>query len=205
MKAKVITLDAAASGEIELNEAVFGLPARKDILQRMVEWQRAGARAGTHKTKQRQEVSGTTKKMYKQKGTGNARHGAKRAPQFVGGGIVFGPLVRSHAYDLTKKFRRLALKTALSAKQAAGDLVILNEAKLADAKTSVFVEKMAKLGWQKPLIVDATLDESFARAARNVKYVDVLPQVGVNVYDILRHKELVLTKAAVETLEARLS
>lgn len=205
MKAKVITLDAAASGEIELNEAVFGLPARKDILQRVVEWQRAKARAGTHKTKQRQEVSGTTKKMYKQKGTGNARHGAKRAPQFVGGGIVFGPLVRSHAHELTKKFRRLALKTALSAKQASGDLVILSEAKLNEPKTSVFVEKVAKLGWTKPLIVDAVVDESFAKAARNVKNVDVLPQVGVNVYDILRHKELVLTKAAVETLEARLS
>ena len=205
MKAKVITLDAKAGGEIELNEAVFGLPARKDILQRVVEWQRAKARAGTHKTKQRAEVSGTTKKMYKQKGTGNARHGAKRAPQFRGGGIVFGPLVRTHAYELTKKFRRLALKTALSAKQASGDLVILQDTKMSEAKTSAFVEKVAKLGWVKPLIIDVTVDEAFALAARNVKNVDVLPQVGVNVYDILRHKELVLTKAAVETLEARLS
>jgi large subunit ribosomal protein L4 len=205
MKAKVITIDAAAAGEIELNPSVFGLPARKDILQRMVEWQRARARSGTHKTKQRAEVSGTTKKMYKQKGTGNARHGAKRAPQFVGGGVVFGPLVRTHAYELTKKFRRLALKTALSVKHASGDLVILSEATLAEPKTSLLVAHFAKLGWQKPLIVDATLDEAFAKAARNIKHVDVLPQVGVNVYDILRHKELVLTKAAVETLEARLS
>lgn len=205
MKAKVITIDAAAAGEIELNPSVFGLPARKDILQRMVEWQRAKAQTGSHKTKQRAEVSGTTKKMYKQKGTGNARHGAKRAPQFVGGGVVFGPLVRSHAYDLTKKFRRLALRTALSVKQASGDLVILNEAKLVESKTSLLVAQFEKLGWTKPLIVDAVVDESFARAARNIKHVDVLPQVGVNVYDILRHKELVLTKAAVETLEARLS
>jgi large subunit ribosomal protein L4 len=205
MKAKVITIDAAAAGEIELNPSVFGLPARKDVLQRMVEWQRAKAQSGSHKTKQRAEVSGTTKKMYKQKGTGNARHGAKRAPQFVGGGTVFGPLVRSHAYDLTKKFRRLALKTALSVKQASGELVILSEAKLSEPKTSVLVAQFAKLGWQKPLIVDVTVDETFARAARNIKHVDVLPQVGVNVFDILRHKELVLTKAAVETLEARLS
>lgn len=204
MKTKVIALDGSASGDVELKDAIFGCPVRKDILQRMVEWQRAAQRAGTHKTKERGEVSGTTKKPFKQKGSGNARQGSLKGPHMVGGGVAMGPRVRSHAYGLTKKFRKLALKTALSAKQADGTLVILKEASSKNAKTAELAKNFAKLGWSKPLIVDAKLDEGFARAARNLKHVDVLPEVGVNVYDILRHKELVLTKAAVDALQARL-
>lgn len=205
MKTKMIALDGSAAGDIELKDDIFGREVRKDILHRMVEWQRAAKQAGTHKTKERGEVSGTTKKPFKQKGTGQARQGSLKGPHMVGGGKAFGPRVRSHAHDLTKKFRKLALKTALSSKQADGTLVILKEAALKDAKTAQLAASFTKLGWSKPLIVDATVNENFARAARNIKYVDVLPEVGVNVYDILRHKELVLTKAAVDALQARLS
>ena len=205
MKAKVIALDGKAAGEIDLNPAIFGLTPRKDILQRVVEWQRAKKQAGTHLVKGRSEVSGTTKKPWKQKGSGRARTGSRRSTQFVGGGTIFGPVVRSHAYDLTKKFRKLGLRHALSAKQTAGELIILDGAASKDAKTKAIATAITKHGWQKPLIVDVTVDESFLRAARNIKHVDVLPQIGINVYDILRHKELVLTKAAVETLEARLA
>ncbi len=207
MKAKVITLDSKDAGEIELNDAVFGLEMRKDILQRVVEWQRARARAGTHKTKQRNEVSRTTKKAYRQKGTGNARMGAaKTAPHHVGGGRAHGPVVRSHEYKLPKKVRQLGLKIALSTKQASGQLVIIDDAKVKDAKTKKISESFAKLGWKKPLIVTGSeMDESFALAARNVKGVDILPSEGANVYDIIKHKELVLTKVAVEQLEARLA
>lgn len=205
MKTKMIALDGSAAGDIELKDDIFGREVRKDILHRMVEWQRAAKQAGTHKTKERGEVSGTTKKPFKQKGTGQARQGSLKGPHMVGGGKAFGPRVRSHAHDLTKKFRKLALKTALSSKQADGTLVILKEAVLKDAKTAQLAASFTKLGWSKPLIVDATVNENFARAARNIKYVDVLPEVGVNVYDILRHKELVLTKAAVDALQARLS
>jgi large subunit ribosomal protein L4 len=205
MKAKIITLDGAAAGEIELLDDVFGRAVRKDILHRMVEWQRARKQAGTHKTKERGEVSGTTKKPYKQKGTGRARQGSLKGPHMVGGGKAHGPRVRSHAYDLTKKVRRLALKTALSAKQAEGRLVVLKEASLKDGKTRELTAAFAELGWSKPLIVDREVNEAFARAARNIKHVDVLPTVGVNVYDILRHKELVLTKAAVDALQERLA
>lgn len=205
MKLNITTLDAKASGEISLNPDIFGLKPRKDILQRMVEYQRAKKRAGTHKTKGISDISGTTKKPFKQKGTGNARQGSLRSPQFRGGATIFGPVVRSHAVSLNKKFRKLALKTALSAKQKSGDLVILADTKLKEAKTKDLAQKFEKLGWQRPLIIDVSVDEGFAKAARNLKYVDVLPQIGINVYDILRHKELVLTKAAVESLEARLS
>lgn len=205
MKLNITTLDAKASGEITLNPEIFGLKPRKDILQRMVEYQRAKKRAGTHKTKGISDISGTTKKPFKQKGTGNARQGSLRSPQFRGGATIFGPVVRSHAVSLNKKFRKLALKTALSAKQKSGDLVILADTKLKEAKTKDLALKFEKLGWQRPLIIDDAVDEGFAKAARNLKYVDVLPQIGINVYDILRHKELVLTKAAVESLEARLS
>lgn len=204
MKTKVIALDGSAAGDVDLKEDIFGCAVRKDILQRMVEYQRAAKQAGTHKTKERGEISGTTKKPYKQKGTGRARQGSLKGPQMVGGGIAHGPRVRSHAHNLTKKFRKLALKTALSAKQADGTLVILKEAAVKDAKTAKLAASFAKLGWSKPLIIDTKLDEGFARAARNIKHVDVLPEVGVNVYDILRHKELVLTKAAVDALQARL-
>ena len=205
MKAKIIALDGKAAGEMDLNPAIFGLTPRKDILQRVVEWQRAKRQAGTHLVKGRGEVSGTTKKPHKQKGSGRARAGSRRGAQWVGGGTVFGPVVRSHAYDLTKKFRKLGLRHALSAKQSAGELVILDGAIAKDAKTKFVADSIAKHGWVKPLIIDVSVDEAFGRAARNIKHVDVLPQVGINVYDILRHKELVLTKAAVETLEARLA
>lgn len=205
MKAKIIALDGKAAGEIDLNPAVFGLTPRKDILQRVVEWQRARKQAGTHATKGRSDVSGTTKKPWKQKGSGKARTGSRRGVQWVGGGIAFGPVVRSHAYDLTKKFRKLGLRHALSAKQAEGSLIILDSTIAADAKAKTLSAAIVQHGWQKPLIIDVTVDANFALASRNLKHVDVLPQVGINVYDILRHKELVLTKAAVATLEARLA
>ena len=206
MKVKVTTLDNKASGEVELNEAIFGLEPRIDILHRMVQYQRAKAQAGTHKTKERAEVSATTKKMYKQKGTGNARHGAKSATQFRGGGTVFGPRVRSHAIDLPKKVRKLALKHALSAKQQEGTLIVLDSVSLKDAKTKAIASRFAALGWSKPLIIDGNaMDASFAQAVRNLVGVDVLPSIGANVYDILNHNELVLTKAAITELEARLA
>ncbi len=205
MKAKIVALDGKEVGSVELNEAIFGLETRKDILHRIVEWQRAKARAGTHKTKTISEVSGTTAKPWKQKGGGRARHGSKRSAQWVGGGRPFGPVVRSHAVNLTKKFRKLALKTALSAKQAEGKLIIIENTTIKDAKTKAIVAQFKALGWQKPLIIDATVDQNFAMAARNIKHVDVLPQMGINVIDILKHSELVLTKAALESLEARLA
>ncbi len=206
MKAKMVTLDNKAAGDIELSDAVFGLEARKDILQRVVEWQRAKRRAGTHKTKTMSEVSGTTKKPFKQKGSGNARQGTLRAPHHEGGGRAHGPVVRDHGYSLNKKVRVLGLKMALSAKQKAGQLIIVDDVKMSDAKTSLMVARFEKLGLTKPLFVTgAVVDENFAKSARNIKGVDVLPTQGANVYDILRHKELVLTKEAVEGLQARLA
>ena len=205
MQIDVIDLDNRKTGSLELAEAVFGLKARPDILQRMVIWQLARRQAGTHKTKTYGEVEGSTRKIYRQKGTGRARHGAIRAPQFRGGGKAFGPVVRSHAIDLPKKVRKLALRTALSAKQAEGRLVVLEDAKLAEAKTAVLSGKLRALGWNSALIIDGSqVDARFALAARNLPRIDVLPQQGVNVYDILRHDFLVLTKAAVGHLEARL-
>ena len=206
MKVNVVTLENKASGEIELNDAVFGLEPRKDILSRVVEWQRAKARAGTHKTKDRSEVSGTGKKPFKQKGSGNARQGTLRAPQHEGGGRAHGPVVRSHAYGLTKKVRALGLKHALSAKQAAGKLIVLADVDVKEAKTKQLVAQFAQLGITKPLFITGKeVNESFAKAARNVKGVDVLPVAGANVYDILRHHELVLTKEAVDALQERLA
>lgn len=205
MKAQVVTLENKSAGEIELSDAVFGLPVRSDLLHRMVQWQQAKARSGTHKTKGVSEISGTTKKPYKQKGTGSARQGSLRSPQFRGGATIFGPVVRSHEYGLPKKVRKLALKTALSAKQAEGSLRIIDEAKLKDIKTKALVSNFKKLGIESALIIGgAELDEAFAKAARNIKHIDVLPQQGANVYDILRHKQLVLTKEAVKILEERL-
>jgi large subunit ribosomal protein L4 len=206
MKVKVTTLDNKAAGEVELKDDIFGLEVRTDLLYRAVQYQRNKAQAGTHKTKERSEVKATTKKMYKQKGTGGARHGAKSAPQFRGGGTVFGPRVRSHATGLQKKVRKLALKHALSAKQKEGTLIILADTKLKDAKTKAIATQLSKLGWSKPLIIDGNeADKGFAIAVRNLKNVDVLPSIGANVYDILNHNELVLTTAAVKELEARLS
>lgn len=205
MKLPVKSLDNEAAGDIEVADEVFGLPVRKDILARVVQWQLAKRRAGTHKTKGISEIQGTTKKPWKQKGTGRARQGSLRSPQFRGGAIIFGPVVRSHEYGIQKKVRRLALKTALSAKRAEGKLVVLDSAKVKDAKTGALAKSFAKLGLESALIIDgATLDESFARAARNLPGIDVLPQQGANVYDIMRRDTLVLTRDAVQALEARL-
>lgn len=205
MKSKVVTLDNKAAGDIELDDAVFGAEVRKDILARMVNYQLAKRRAGTHKAKTRSDVSGTTRKPFRQKGTGRARQGSIRAAQFRGGGIVFGPVVRDHGHSLTKKVRKLALKSALSAKQADGKLIILDEVKLSEGKTKALLDKLGKLGLSNALIVGgAEIDGNFARAAQNITMIDVLPTQGANVYDILRRDTLVLTREAVETLEARL-
>jgi large subunit ribosomal protein L4 len=205
MKCPVTTLDNKASGEIELDDAVFGLTPRRDLLARMVNWQLAKRRAGTHKVKNRSEIARTGGKLYRQKGTGRARHGAARANIFRGGGRAFGPKPRDHEHKLPKKVRRLALCNALSAKVAEGKLVVLESAKLAEGKTAEVARKFGSLGWGSVLLIDgATLDEGFARAARNIPGVDVLPQQGANVYDILRRDTLVLTKDAVQALEARL-
>ncbi|MEM1410283.1 MAG: 50S ribosomal protein L4 [Pseudomonadota bacterium] len=205
MKLDVMTLEAGAAGSIELSDDVFGLEPRADILHRVVRWQRARAQAGTHKVKQRSEVSYSTKKIYRQKGTGGARHGSRKAPIFRKGGMYKGPTPRSHAHDLPKKFRALGLRHALSAKAGAGDLIVVDEAKLAEAKTKLLAGALTKLGLGKTLVIDGPqVDENLARAAQNIDGVDVLPSVGANVYDILRRDKLVLTKAAVEALEARL-
>ncbi len=205
MKLAVTTLDAGKSGDVTLNKDVFGLPVRKDVLQRVVEWQRAKKQAGTHKTKTIGEIRGTTAKPFRQKGTGRARQGSRRASQMVGGQTTFGPVVRSHAHTLTKKFRALGLKTALSAKQAEGSLVILSDTKFSDAKTKALTSKFAKLKWEKPLIIDVAPEDAFVKAARNIPHTDVLPVAGINVLDILRHRELVLTKAALKAVEERLA
>ncbi|QPH52479.1 50S ribosomal protein L4 [Pontivivens ytuae] len=206
MKLDVINLDAAAAGSIDLNDEVFGLEPRADILHRVVRWQRARAQAGTHSVKGRSEVSYSTKKIYRQKGTGGARHGSRKAPIFRKGGVYKGPTPRSHEHDLPKKFRKLGLKHALSAKMTAGELVVIEEAKLTEAKTKELAKRLDKLGWKRALVIDgADVDENFARAARNIETLDVLPSVGANVYDILKRDTLVLTKSAVEALEARLA
>jgi len=205
MKCPVTTLDNKKAGEIDLDDSVFGLPARKDILARVVNWQLAKRRAGTHKVKTRGEVSGSTRKLFRQKGTGNARMGSARTTQRRGGGTVFGPVVRDHAHELTKKVRKLGLKTALSAKAAEGKLIVVDMAAVKQPKTAELAKQFAALGWSSVLIIDgAQVDDGFARAARNLPLVDVLPQQGANVYDILRRDTLVLTKGAVEALEARL-
>lgn len=205
MKCPVTTLDNKASGEIDLDDAIFGLAPRRDLLARMVNWQLAKRRAGTHKVKNRSEIARTGGKIYRQKGTGRARHGAAKVNIFRGGGRAFGPKPRDHAHKLPKKVRRLALCNALSAKAADGKLIVLDSAKLAEGKTAEIARKFGALGWNSVLLIDgATLDEGFARAARNIPGIDVLPQQGANVYDILRRDTLVLTKDAVQALEARL-
>ncbi|WP_092961200.1 50S ribosomal protein L4 [Falsiroseomonas stagni] len=206
MQVPVITLDNAPAGEIELPEALFGAAPRADIMARVVHWQLAKRRAGTHKAKGMGEVSGTTKKPYRQKGTGNARQGSLRAPQYRKGGVVHGPVVRSHEYSLNKKVRRLGLISALSAKQAAGKLVVLDAAAAGEgAKTAALAAQLKKLGWTSALVVDATVDEGFARITRNIPKVQVMPTVGANVYDILNHDVLAVTRAGVEALSARLN
>ncbi|MAB14428.1 50S ribosomal protein L4 [Parvibaculum sp.] len=204
MKADVTTLDAGKAGSVELLDEVFALEPRADILHRMVSYQLAKRQAGTHKTKGRSEIAATGKKFVRQKGSGGARHGDRKAPQFRGGGKAFGPVVRSHTIDLPKKVRALALRHALSSKAKSDNLVIIDEAKLTEPKTKAAKEAFAKLGLSNALIIDgAELDSNFAKAASNIPNVDVLPVQGINVYDILRREKLVLTKAAVESLEAR--
>ena len=205
MKLDVQTLDGKKGGSVDLDDAIFGIKeVRKDILHRMVKYQLAKRRAGTHKTKEIGDVSGTTKKPYAQKGTGRARQGSLRSPQFRGGATIFGPVVRSHAHDLPKKVRALALKTALSSKQKEGKLLVWSEASAA-GKTKDLSAKLKKLGLASVLFIDgAVVNEKFALAARNIPNVDVLPQQGANVYDILRRDTLVLTKEAVQHLVERL-
>ncbi|WP_300296543.1 50S ribosomal protein L4 [Ferrovibrio sp.] len=201
----VTTLENKASGKLTLSKDVFGLPPRADLLQRYVIWQLAKRQQGTHKTKTYGEVAGSTRKIVNQKGSGGARHGGIRAPQFRGGGKAFGPVPHSHAIDLPKKVRKLALKTALSTKLAEGKLKVVDNAVLQVGKTKELAGKLKGLGLESALVIDGkTLDENFARAVRSLRHVDVLPEQGANVYDILRRDTLVLTKAAVEALEARL-
>jgi len=205
MKLDVIKLDAKKAGSVDLDDAIFGLEPRADILHRVVRWQRNNAQAGTHKVKTRSETSYSTKKIYRQKGTGGARHGSRNAPIFRGGGIYKGPTPRSHGHELTKKFRKLGLKHALSAKANAGELVVIDTVDLKDAKTGALAKQIKELGWKRALIIDgAEVNENFAQAARNIEGLDVLPSMGANVYDILKRDTLVLTKAGVEALEARL-
>ncbi len=205
MKCDVISLANKKAGTIDLDEAVFGLEVRGDILARAVNWHLARRRSGNHKVKTRNEVRGTTAKPFRQKGTGRARQGTVRAPQMRGGGQVFGPLVRDHAHKLPKKVRKLALKTALSAKQAEGKLVVLEDTKAKSAKTKDLVKQLDKLGWNRALVIDgAEVDANFARAAANIVGLDVLPSVGANAYDILQRDTLVLTKDAVQQLVERL-
>ena len=205
MKADAIKLDGKSAGSIDLNDAIFGLEPRADILHRVVRYQLAKRQAGTHKVKTRSEVSYSTKKIYRQKGTGGARHGARSAPIFRGGGVYKGPKVRSHAHDLTKKFRKLGLKHALSAKATAGELVIVDDATAKSAKTAELAKVVKNLGWKKALIIDgAEVNENFLLASRNIEGLDILPSQGANVYDILKSNTLVLTKAGAEALEARL-
>jgi len=206
VKAKVTTLENKAAGEIDLDDGVFGLPARPDLIQRAVRWQLAKRRAGTHKVKLIGEIQGTTAKPYKQKGTGRARQGSVRSTQFRGGATTHGPVPREHGFAMPKKVRKLALKAALSAKQAAGQLVILDDAKAADMKTAKVAAQLKALGWTSALIIDgAEVDPNLSWAMRNLPQVDLLPQQGANVYDIMRRDTLVLTKAAVESLQGRLA
>jgi large subunit ribosomal protein L4 len=203
MKLDVIKLDGSKAGSVDLGDEIFGLEPRADILHRMVRWQRNKAQQGTHKVLTRSEVSYSTKKIYRQKGTGGARHGSRKAPIFRKGGIYKGPTPRSHAHDLPKKFRKLGLRHALSAKVKEGSLVIIDAAE-SGAKTSALAKQVKNLGWKRALIIDGSVNEDFAKAAANIVGLDVLPSIGANVYDILKRDTLVLTKAGVEALEERL-
>jgi large subunit ribosomal protein L4 len=203
MQVEVTTLDQTSAGSAELPDDIFAATPRADIMARVVHWQLAKRRAGTHSTKGMNDVSGTTRKPYRQKGTGNARQGSLRAPQFRGGGIVHGPVPRSHAYNLNKKVRRLGLISALSQKQVEGKLVVLDAAN-GTARTAELAKKLKALGWRSVLIVDQAVDTGFLRASRNIPGIDVLPTVGANVYDILNHDLLAITTAGVEGLKQRL-
>lgn len=204
MKLDMIKLDGSKAGSVDLGEDIFDLDPRADILHRVVRWQRNKAQAGTHKVKNRTEVKYSTKKIYRQKGTGGARHGARSAPLFRGGGIYAGPTPRSHAHDLPKKVRALGLRHALSAKARAGELVVIEDFDNV-TKTSALAKQIKDLGWKRTLVIDgAEVNADFAKAARNIEGLDVLPTVGANVYDILKRDTLVITKAGIEALEARL-
>jgi len=204
MKLDITTLEGQAAGSVELDETIFGLEPRSDLLARCVRWQLAKRQAGTHAVKNRSDINRTTKKVYKQKGTGSARHGAASAPQFRGGGRAFGPQVRSHAHDLPKKVRALALRHALSSKAKDASLIVVDDVKLTEAKTKALIERFGKLGLANALIIGgAEIEVNFQRAARSIPNIDVLPVQGINVYDILRREKLVLTRAAVDALEAR--
>jgi large subunit ribosomal protein L4 len=203
MQVEITTLDQGSAGTAELPDDIFAATLRRDIMARVVHWQLAKRRSGNHKIKGMSEVSGTTKKPYKQKGTGNARQGSLRAPQFRTGGVVHGPVVRSHEYSLNKKVRRLGLISALSQKAAEGKLVVLDAAAGA-IKTSALAKKFKALGWKSALIVDGVVDQGFLLASRNIPGVDVLPTIGANVYDILNHDVLAITTAGVEGLKLRL-
>ncbi len=204
MKFNMTSIDGAVAGSLELNDTIFGLEPRADLIQRMVRYQLSKRQSGDHQTLGRADIHRTGKKMYKQKGTGGARHGSARVPQFRGGGRAMGPVARSHAHDLPKKVRALALRHALSAKAQAGELVVWEHANLAEAKTKTLRESFAKASLHSVLIIDGSaVDAKFAAAARNLPAVDVLPVEGANVYDIMRRGKLVLTKAAIEALEAR--
>ena len=204
MKLDIKNFEGGEAGSVELSDEIFGLEPRQDLIQRYVLWQLAKRQAGTHKTKGRAEIWRTGKKLYKQKGSGNARHGSARVPQFRGGGRAFGPVVRSHAHDLPKKVRALALRHALSAKFRDGGIIVWENATLDAPKTKGLKEQFAKAGLGSALIIDgAETQENFTLAARNIPQIDVLPVQGINVYDILRREKLVLTKAAIDALEAR--
>ena len=205
MKQKVLNLDAEAAGEIELKDEIFGLEPRADLIQRVIVWQLAKRRAGTHKTKTRGEINRTTKKWYRQKGTGSARHGARSAPLFVGGGKAMAPVVRSHEFDLPKKVRAAGLCHALSAKAKDSKLVVLDSASVDAVKTNALAKRLNKLSSSDMLIVDGSFDEKFAMSARNLANVALVPAAGLNVYDVLKRDTLVMTKAAIKALEERLS
>ena len=205
MKQDILNLENKNVGSIELNDAIYGLEVRADILQRVVTWQLARLQSGNHATKGRSDVALTPSKPFKQKGSGNARQGSRKGAQFRKGGVVFGPVVRDHSFDLTKKFRKLGLKTALSAKAKEGNLIVIDEAKLSAPKTKDLQAKLAACGWTNCLIIDGKeVDVNFALASRNIIGVDVLPTIGANVYDILRKEKLVLTKDAIACLGERL-
>jgi len=205
MKTKVLNLDNKAAGEVELKDEIFGLEPRADLIQRVVVWQLAKRRSGQHKTLTRAQINRTKHKLGKQKGGGVARHGARSAPQFVGGGRAMGPVVHSHEFDLPKKVRALGLRHALSSKAKAGEIVVLDEAKSAAIKTGVLAKQFGGLGVEKALIVDGEFDNNFAMSARNINHVSLLPAKGLNVYDIMRAGKLVLTKAAIAAIEERLA
>jgi large subunit ribosomal protein L4 len=205
MKAKVLNLDNNDAGEIELADSIYGLEPRIDLIQRVVEWQRAKRRAGTHKVLTRGEINRTKHRVGKQKGGGTARHGARSAPLFVGGAKAMGPVNHSHEFDLPKKVRALGLKHALSVKAKNGGIVVIDEAKASAIKTKDLARRFGKLGVEKALIVDGEFDDNFAMSARNINHVSLLPAKGLNVYDIMRSDKLVLTKAAVQAIEERLS